>query len=385
MADAFTTLLSLNKPEVTGSDDTWGDKLNDDFEAIDDVLSDRGGGGLVTAGSGTAYTVTPNYDYPALVDGLIFRAKAHASNTSSFTINFNGLGAMPVAKRVAGSPISMQEGDYPAGHWGEFFYSTSSGDQWFMTNPATVVLRSQANTFTQAQTIERDNDEETFIRLICTTSGSARGPGLKLLRDNTPNNDNKIGFVYFSGHNSTDTEEIYTSLQAIIHNKQQNAEEGRLDICTARGDGLGSNARVHIAKGMWMEGANGGDKGDGNFNAEHVYDDSVLLTCAGTQQEFIDNLTVDMAKWNGIAPRGIHEAAQHLSNMVRGGFDPRRAENYFVQLQADQALPGMPTMQEWQHNTMSVGHMHNRLWLAVEMLALTVKDLTERLAVLEGK
>ena len=44
MADTLTNNLLLTKPEIGGSADTWGTKLNVNMDAIDAIFAANGGG-----------------------------------------------------------------------------------------------------------------------------------------------------------------------------------------------------------------------------------------------------------------------------------------------------------------------------------------------------
>jgi hypothetical protein len=133
-------------------------------------------------------------------------------------------------------------------------------------------------------------------------------------------------------------------------------------------DFSGTNNFFRVAGngGVVVASPTGGNKGVGSLNAVNVYDDSVLLTCFGAQ--YAARGSVDLAQWDAVSPTGEHKLAHRFVEMLRN-FDPRDPDQYIERMLRDEALPGMPTVKEWQHNELSLGELHNRLWLAVELLA----------------
>lgn len=68
-----------------------------------------------TSGSGTAYACSIAVAPSAYVNGLTYRFKADIANTGAATINFNGLGAIPIHKIPGGITTPLVSGDIYAG------------------------------------------------------------------------------------------------------------------------------------------------------------------------------------------------------------------------------------------------------------------------------
>jgi hypothetical protein len=182
----------------------------------------------------------------------------------------------------------------------------------------------------------------------------------------------------------------------------------------------GGSKRVAIGTGVQVGSPTGGDYGAGTLNAVGVYDDGILLTCyvldaedgvlvpeewdARVPNRTIPARTEDRERVDRdgklvldgegepildvieIVPRKTevrtHEPAAAFANRAARDLDPKL---YYQDMKARKALPAMPTRDEWAANgPLSSGQTIQKLWETVEVQAVHINKLLNRIEALEG-
>ncbi len=286
---------------------------------------------------------------------------------------------------------------------------------------------------------------------IRAVDNGATGPVFVLQHQTaSPAATDRIAVLNFRSTNSSGGTIDYTQVRGLIVDPTASSEDGEYAVFNMIG---GSQLQSFtVGAGGYFPGTTGGDMGYRTLNASAVYDDGVII-CAPlhmddpekSTQEFWDTVVPDMLvetkeeytyfppilsdvvkdpktgepavlvegknvrtkdAITEIVPTKHRTAKRHFT-MIAEGFDATDPDNYFARLDADRAVPGMPTLAE--HNQRypvvdaveggrkpvdkySVQERTERTSLALDYMALTMrsmweelKTLRERVAELEAK
>lgn len=145
----------------------------------------------------------------------------------------------------------------------------------------------------------------------------------------------------------------------------------------------GGGAEVTMGGGVLIGAATGGLKGVGTINATAVYDDNTLLTCY-VFDAANDNGVVDTAKWDAKAPGGRHAPLRKFVARLGTEYDPLDIDAYAKHWKDKRHLTSMPNEARFKHGDMATGEWIQRLIETVEIQAVHIDTLNQRLKLLEA-
>lgn len=177
-----------------------------------------------------------------------------------------------------------------------------------------------------------------------------------------------IHYRYYRGKNASAGDVDYAASTVYVDDDTVGSEDAALTwqtmVAGTRAD------RMVLRSGLVVGSPTGGDKGAGTINAVGVYDDNVLLT------DYVFDTYLD----GGIAKADA-------GNERASTFDPSLLDisAFSDKWKLRRALPAMPTRAEWTADgTLSVGDLAQRLWETVEIQAVHIAQLNDRLQKLEA-
>lgn len=209
------------------------------------------------------------------------------------------------------------------------------------------------------------------------------GPRCILYRNSaSPAANDVIGEVRFNGEDSAGNTEQYASVQAEIIDPTTTAEDGRLNFETVIAGAVAD--RVYIGHGLYTPNATGGDQGADSINAKAVYDDGVLLTCY-VLEAWQDGV-VTPERWDAtVIDGGRHDKARGFATVASSRLDTDQFVDF---LRTERRLPAFPAPDRWSSDweqKMPMGEVSQRLWETVELMAVHIAKLHDRVSLLERR
>lgn len=234
-------------------------------------------GGTAT-GSASAHVVTVSSPPSAYADGQRFYYRAPAASTGAATVNFNGLGALPIRKGDGTTALSA--GDIPAANALVGVIVAGGGTLALLSNIAPSVDLSTyaglavANTFTAAQLVQLAATGPLLT--VRSTDAGAGSAGLRIDRGSaSPAASDIVADLEFAGRDDAAATRVLGILRTILRDPASATVEAEMQLLVALAGG-GVTA-LAIRNGLLLGAATGGFQGTGTINGTGFYRNGAAL------------------------------------------------------------------------------------------------------------
>ena len=234
-------------------------------------------GGTAT-GSASAHVVTVSSPPSAYADGQRFYYRAPAASTGAATVNFNGLGALPIRKGDGTTALSA--GDIPAANALVGVIIAGGGTLALLSNITPSVDLSTyaglavANTFAEPQLVQKAATGDLLT--VRSTDGGAGAMGIKLDRNSaSPAAADNLGDLQIAGRDDAASARVFSIIRGILRDPAAATAEGELQVMQLLAGSL--TTALAIRNGLVVGGASGGFQGDGTVNGTGFYRNGTAL------------------------------------------------------------------------------------------------------------
>lgn len=121
----------------------------------------------------------------------------------------------------------------------------------------------------------------TRLTVESTDAGSTSGPDIDLYRNSaSPAVSDILASLLWSSKDNAGNKEVVAAIRAVVLDAVNGTEDTDLVLRTIVAGALAD--RLHVRAGMYMDGASGGDKGAGSFNAAEIYEQNSRVLSVST-------------------------------------------------------------------------------------------------------